>query len=117
MIPIYLNMILVVAELICFLDEAYARQLQEEEDSEIFNTDHQQNLTGPVNSTPQSFSRPPQSVIGINIDKNLTSPPKVVSLQEIINEEEAKAIEKKELVSFLNFFLYFLDICLKLMCM
>ncbi|CAG2187101.1 unnamed protein product [Mytilus edulis] len=40
-------------------DEAYARQLQAEEDSEINH--HDNRLTGPVNSTPQSFSKPPHS--------------------------------------------------------
>ncbi|XP_076117136.1 uncharacterized protein LOC143084941 isoform X2 [Mytilus galloprovincialis] len=81
-------------------DEAYARQLQAEEDSEINH--HDNRLTGPVNSTPQSFSKPPPPVIGFSIDRglNLSSPrPKVVSLVEIMDEEQAKEIEKRELDS------------------
>ncbi|XP_071124653.1 uncharacterized protein [Mytilus edulis] len=84
-------------------DEAYARQLQAEEDSEINH--HDNRLTGPVNSTPQSFSKPPPPVIGFSIDRglNLSSPrPKVVSLVEIMDEEQAKEIEKRELVETLQ---------------
>ncbi|XP_052089601.1 uncharacterized protein LOC127726317 isoform X2 [Mytilus californianus] len=84
-------------------DEAYARQLQAEEDSEINH--HENRLTGPVNSTPQSFSKPPPPVIGFSIDRglNLSSPrPKVVSLLDIMVEEQVKEIEKKELVETLQ---------------
>lgn len=82
-----------------FIDEAYARRLQEEE-NEI---DHHDNrLPGPVNSTPQSSSKRIQQVVGLNIDKtlNMTPPqiPKVVSLTEIMNEEIEKENEKRELV-------------------
>lgn len=87
-----------------FIDEAYARQLQEEE-NEI---DHHDNrVSGPVNSTPQSSSKRIQQVVGINIDKslNMTPPqiPKVVSLTEIMNEEREKENEKRELVRNLCF--------------